>query len=111
MSPMPDPTTIDPPRAETRVHVIGAGPAGLTMTAMLQSMEGFSIRLYEKRPAYTRTRMVKLAPYLTADSISAYCADEIDGDNVAAIFEPSELEEGLKFRRSMDRKLFGLLQV
>ena len=108
---MPDPTATDAPRSGRRVHIIGAGPVGLLMTALLQSMEGFSIRLYEKRPAYTRTRMVKLAPYLTADSISAYCADEIDGDNVAAIFEPSELEEGLKFRRSMDRKLFGLLQV
>jgi hypothetical protein len=77
---------------------------------MLQSMEGFSIRLYEKRPAYTRTRMVKLASYLTADSISAYCADEIDGDNVGALFEPSELEEALKFRRSIDARLFTLLQ-
>ena len=80
------------------------------MTAMLQSMEGFSIRLYEKRSTYTRTRMVKLASYLTADSISAYSADEIDGESVSAIFEPSELEEGLRFRRSIDRKLFGLLQ-
>src|SRR5678810_953244 len=91
-------TTTAAPRKDRRVHVIGAGPVGLIMTAMLQSMEGFYIRLYEKRPTYTRTRMVKLAPYLTADSISAYCADEIDGDNVAAIFEPSELEKGLEFR-------------
>src|SRR5262249_5540847 len=67
-------------------------------------------RLYEKRPAYTRTRMVRLVSYLTADSISAYSADEIDGDTVAAIFEPSELEKSLKFRRSISPKLFGLLQ-
>src|SRR5215510_5183614 len=107
---MPDPTTIEAPLPERRVHIIGAGPVGLVMTAMLQSMEGFSIRLYEKRPAYIRTRMVKLAPYLTADSISAYTADEIDGDNVAAIFEPSELEQSLKFRRSINPKLFSLLQ-
>ena len=80
------------------------------MTAMLQSMEGFSIRLYEKRPAYTRTRMVRLASYLTAESISAYCADEIDGDTVSAIFEPSELEKGLNFRRSINPRLFALLQ-
>ena len=107
---MPDPTTIDAPRSERRVHIIGAGPVGLIMTAMLQSMEGFSIRLYEKRPAYTRTRMVKLASYLTADSISAYCADEIDGDNVSAVFEPSELERGLNFRRSINPRLFALLK-
>ena len=107
---MPDPTPIDAVRSETRVHVIGAGPVGLFLTAMLQSMEGFSIRLYEKRPTYTRTRMVKLSPYLTADSISAYCADEIDGDNVAAVFEPSELEQSLRFRRSINPKLFGVLK-
>src|SRR5262245_45376512 len=107
---MPDPTKTDAPRSERRVHIIGAGPVGLLMAAMLQSIEGFSIRLYEKRPTYTRTRMVKLAPYLTADSISAYCADEIDGDNVAAIFEPSELEQSLAFRRSINPKIFGLIQ-
>ena len=107
---MPDPTTIAAPRPVIRVHVIGAGPVGLIMTAMLQSMEGFSIRLYEKRSPYTRSRMVKLASYLTADSISAYCADEIDGDNVSAIFEPSELERGLNFRRSINPRLFALLQ-
>src|SRR5262245_10577788 len=107
---MPDPTAIDAPHSERRVHIIGAGPVGLIMTAMLQSMEGFSIRLYEKRPAYTRTRMVKLAPYLTADSISAYSADEIDGESVAAIFEPSELEKSLKFRQSINPRLFRLLQ-
>jgi len=107
---MPASTSIDTPRSKTHVHVIGAGPVGLVMTAMLQSMEGFSIRLYEKRPTYTRTRMVKLASYLTADSISAYSADEIDGESVSAIFEPSELEKGLQFRRSIDRRLFGLLK-
>src|SRR6516165_2444938 len=110
MPSMLDPTTIDSPPPERCVHVIGGGPVGLIMTALLQSMEGFSIRLYEKRPAYTRTRMVKLASYLTADSISAYCADEIDGDNVSAIFEPSELEKGLNFRRSINPRLFALLQ-
>src|SRR6188474_810395 len=103
-------TAVQAPRVDRRVHIIGAGPVGLIMTAMLQSMEGFSIRLYEKRPAYTRARMVKLASYLTADSISAYSADEIDGDSVSAIFEPSELEKGLNFRRSIAPRLFALLQ-
>src|SRR5262245_3908992 len=111
MSPMPAPNSIDARRSERRVHIIGAGPVGLVMTAMLQSIEGSSIRLYKKRPAYTRTRMVRLEPYLTADSITAYSADEIDGENVAAIFEPSELEESLRFRRSINPRLFGLLQA
>ena len=103
-------STAAAPRATRTVHIIGAGPVGLIMTAMLQSMEGFSIRLYEKRPSYTRTRMVKLSPYLTAKSVSAYAADEIDGANVAALFEPAELEQSIEFRRSISPKILALLE-
>ena len=92
------------------VHVIGAGPVGLLLTALLQSTDRFSVRLYEKRRDYTRTRMVQLAPYLVADSIPSYCIDYIDGESVEAIFEPSELEEGLAFRQSIPPDLMGLLQ-
>ena len=83
------------------VHIIGAGPVGLLLTALLQSMEGLSVRLYEKRPAYTRTRMVKLASYLVADSLESYRVDHIDGESIAAIFDDEELEEGLAFRQSI----------
>ena len=76
-----------------RVHVVGAGPVGLLLAALLQSMEGFSVRLHEKRGEYTRTRMVTLAPYLVADSVESYEADAIDGDSVGAIFDPPELEQ------------------
>ena len=92
------------------VHVVGAGPVGLLLTALLQSTDRFSVRLYEKRRDYTRTRMVQLAPYLVADSIPSYCIDYIDGESVEAIFEPSELEEGLAFRQSIPPDLMGLLQ-
>ena len=93
-----------------RVHVIGAGPVGLLLTALLQSMEGFSVRLYEKRHEYTRTRMVQLAPYLVADSVQSYRTDYIDGDNIDAVFDPVELQEGLAFRRSIPSDLMSLLQ-
>ena len=63
---------------DCRVHIIGAGPVGLLLTALLQSL-GFSVRLYEKRPKYVRTRMVKLSSYLVADSLESYQADHIDG--------------------------------
>ena len=33
---------------DVAVHVIGAGPVGLLLTALLQSMEGFSVRLIEE---------------------------------------------------------------
>src|SRR5215211_8040494 len=74
---------------DVAVHVIGAGPVGLLLTALLQSMEGFSVRLNEKRREYTRTRMVQLAPYLVADSVESYRTDSIDGDSV----EPSSIRQ------------------
>jgi len=92
------------------VHVIGAGPVGLLLTALIQSMERFSVHLYEKRGEYTRTRMVQLAPYLVADSLESYRADSIDGDSVEAIFDPLELDHGLAFRQSIPSDLSALLK-
>ena len=80
------------------------------LTALLQPLEGLSVRLYEKRHEYTRTRMVQLAPYLVADSVDGYRTDHIDGDNVDAVFEPEELDEGLAFRRSIPPDLMALLR-
>jgi 2-polyprenyl-6-methoxyphenol hydroxylase-like FAD-dependent oxidoreductase len=93
-----------------RVHVVGAGPVGLLLTALLQSTEGFSVHLCEKREEYTRTRMVQLAPYLVADSVESYRTDAIDGDSVEAIFDPRELEDGLAYRQSIAPDLLALLQ-
>ena len=67
-----DSTALEALSPTVRVHVIGAGPVGLMLTALLQSMDGVSVRLYEKRHEYTRTRMVQLAPYLVADSVDSY---------------------------------------
>ena len=97
--------------SQRRAHVVGAGPVGLLLTALLQSMEGYSVHLYEKRREYTRTRMVKLAPYLVADSVASYCTDYIDEESVAAIFDPPELVAGLAFRQSIPPDLMALLRV
>jgi 2-polyprenyl-6-methoxyphenol hydroxylase-like FAD-dependent oxidoreductase len=83
---------------------------GLLLTALLQSMEGFSVRLYEKRREYTRTRMVRLASYLVADSVESYRSDYFDGENVEAVFDPPELDEGLAFRKSIPSDLMALLR-
>ena len=91
------------------MHVVGAGPVGLLLAALLQSEE-FSVRLYEKRHEYTRTRMVQLAPYIVADSVESYSADYIDGENVEAVFDPPELDEGLAFRQSIPADLMALLR-
>jgi 2-polyprenyl-6-methoxyphenol hydroxylase-like FAD-dependent oxidoreductase len=96
--------------SDGRVHVIGAGPVGLLLTALLQSREGSSVRLYEKRHEYTRTRMVQLAPYLVADSVDSYRTDHIDGDTVDAVFDPTELDQGLAFRGSIPSDLMTLLR-
>ena len=92
------------------MHVIGAGPVGLLLTALLQRTGRFSIDLYEKRPEYTRTRMVQVASYLVADSVESYSTDHIDEESVPAVFEPQEIAEGLAFRQSMPPDLMTLLR-
>jgi len=110
MPPQSGSTTLETVPSGGRVHVLGAGPVGLLLTAMLQMMEGFSVRLYEKRREYTRTRMVQLASYLVADSVESYSTDSIDGDSVEAVFDPPELDEGLAFRQSIPADLMALLR-
>ncbi len=110
MTPPSDSPTLETLPSRGRVHVVGAGPVGLLLTALLQSMEGFSVRLYEKRHEYTRTRMVQLAPYLVADSVDTYRTDSIDGDSIEAVFDPRDLDEGLAFRQSIPADLMALLR-
>jgi hypothetical protein len=104
------PTEAEAPKPRLDVHVLGAGPVGLLLTALLQSSPRFAVHLYEKRRDYTRTRMVQLAPYLVADSVSSYCTDYIDGESIGAVFEPSEIEQGLAFRQSIPPDLMTLLR-
>ena len=90
--------------------MIGAGPVGLLLTALLQQVDGLSVSLYEKRSEYTRTRMVQLAPYLLADSVEAYRTDAIDGDSIGALFDPDEITEGITSRQSISPDLMTLLR-
>jgi 2-polyprenyl-6-methoxyphenol hydroxylase-like FAD-dependent oxidoreductase len=110
MSGPPGSKSLEPLPSDVRVHVVGAGPVGLLLSALLQEMDGFSVRLYEKRREYTRTRMVQLATYLVADSVDAYRADAIDGDSIGAIFDPDELDKGLAYRQSLPPDLMTLLR-
>ena len=110
MSPPSDFTTLETLPARGRVHVLGAGPVGLMITALLQSMQHLSVRLYEKRREYTRTRMVRLASYLVAESVESYRADHFDAENIEAVFDPRELDESLAFRRSIPSDLMALLR-
>jgi len=98
------------PSGPARVHILGAGPVGLLMAALLQPNERFSVHLYEKRRDYSRTRMVQLASYLVADSVASYRTDHIDEESVEAIFDAQEISEGLEFRRSIPPDLMTLLR-
>jgi len=92
-----------------QVHIVGGGPVGLILTALLQTMGDYDIRLYEKRTRYSRTRMVKLDTYLVADSVESYCIDYIDEENVEAVFDRTDLEEGVASRKSISLDLRSLL--
>ena len=70
MDPQSGDGTLETARTDTRVHVLGAGPVGLLLTALLQPMAvSASVR---EASEYTRSRMVRLATYLVADSVEAY---------------------------------------
>src|SRR3954467_14593836 len=103
-------TNSETPPSPVRGHILGAGPVGLLLTALLQPTERFSVHLYEKRREYTRKRMVQLASYLVADSVASYCTDYIDEESVLAVFDPREVTEGLAFRQSIPSDLMTLLR-
>jgi 2-polyprenyl-6-methoxyphenol hydroxylase-like FAD-dependent oxidoreductase len=103
-------TTLEAQPSIGQVHVIGAGPVGLLLTALLQDVDGLSVSLYEKRNVYTRTRMVQLASYLLADSVEAYCTDAIDADSISAIFDAQEIADGIAARQAIAPDLMTLLR-
>ena len=100
---------MSPQRPAGRVHIIGAGPVGLLLAALLQECEGQQVRLYERRSEYTRTRMVSLAKYLVADSVESYKEDPVDGQDVEALFDPVELQTRLAYRSAVAPDLRALL--
>ena len=97
-------------RPQGRVHIVGAGPVGLFLAALLQGAEGQEVCLYERRSEYTRTRMVSLAKYLVADSVESYKEDPVDGQDVEALYDPVELQTRLAYRRTVAPDLLALLE-
>jgi 2-polyprenyl-6-methoxyphenol hydroxylase-like FAD-dependent oxidoreductase len=97
-------------RSGGRVHILGAGPVGLLLTALLQPRAGPAVRLYEKRGDYARTRMVKLSQYLTAETVQDYREGHLDAENVEAVFDTADLETGLALRQAIPPDLMQLLR-
>ncbi len=93
-----------------RVHIVGAGPVGLLLAALLQSVDDVDVRLYEKRRHLHAQSDGGARALLVADSIESYCTDHIDGDNVQAVFDPFELDEAIQFRASIPSDLMTLLR-
>lgn len=91
-------------------HIIGAGPVGLLTAALLQRTTGKNIVLHEKRPVYTRTRMVALSPYLLAQDLGPYDSDPFDGDNIRAIFNPDALSDLFASKRWIPRDVKEFLR-
>ncbi len=92
-----------------RVHVVGAGPVGLLLAALLQPLDDIAVHLYEKRQEYTRTRMVQLAPRIAATTVARYREVAIDDVDYEAVFEVAELEAALAFRREIPPDLGDLI--
>jgi hypothetical protein len=80
------------------------------LTALLQSMEGLSVHLYEKRREYTRTRMVRLAP-TSWRTRSRATATTTSTERPSRRVRSSELDESLAFRRSIPPDLMTPLQA
>ena len=93
-----------------RVHIIGAGPVGLLLAALLQSVEDVDVRLYEKREVHACVGWCSSSRSSSRIRSRATALTHIDGDNVQAVFDPFELEEAIQFRRSIPSDLMTLLR-
>jgi hypothetical protein len=47
--------------------------------------------------------MVRIAPYLVADSVASYCTDNIDEESIAAIFDWGTGGRTLRFENPFPR--------
>ena len=100
------------PRPPGRIHIVGAGPVGLFLTALLQSIDGQAVRLYERRSASTRGRGWCRSPPISSRTRSrATRPTRSTGKSVEAIFDPTELETRLAYRRAVAPDLRGLLEA
>ena len=92
----------------SRVHVIGAGPVPASCWPCCCRSRGRAGRPL-RRHGHAHPDGPARA-HLVADSVEAYSADYIDGDTVAAVFDPAELDQGLAFGAVHLPELMALLR-
>ena len=80
-------------------YIIGAGPVGLAMAALLQRTSTDDLVLFEKRPEYTRSRKVTLSPLLLSDDLADYAIADGDADDLRAVFSPEQITALLDSKR------------
>ena len=90
----------------TRVHVIGAGPVGLLLTALLQPSGRFSIDLYEKRADYTRTAASEPERLVWRQELEATPFERILAEATTSV-ELAAAEGGTRVTLALDQKPRG----
>ena len=80
------------------------------LTALLQPMDEFSCVSMKSGATTPALGWCSSRPYLVADSVESYRIDQIDEENIAAIFDRRSLTEGLAFRHSIPPDLMTLLR-
>lgn len=91
-------------------YVLGAGPIGLATAATLQECTADRIVLFEKRPAYTRQRKVTLGHFLLAESVEDYDAEDLDADDIRAVFRHDDLADLLASKRLIPEPIRELFE-
>ena len=95
-----------------QVHVLGAGPVGLFLTALLQSIDGPRVRLYERQSRVRRGPGWCHSPTTSSPTRSrATRRTRSTGSSVEAIFDATELETRLAYRRTIAEDLRALLHA
>ena len=91
-------------------YIIGAGPIGLAAAAGLQHGTSDDIVLLEKRPAYSRERKVTLSHFLLAEQVGDYTAEDMDADDIRAIFRQDDLDDLLASKRLIPPQVESLMR-
>ncbi|MFM8353160.1 MAG: hypothetical protein ACKN9D_19085, partial [Actinomycetales bacterium] len=64
---------------------------------------------FEKRPAYTRERKVTLGHFLLAESVADYDAEDLDADDIRAVFRHDDLADLIASKEAIPEEIRELI--